>query len=103
MNALMTLMTVMIMLYATTQPAPMSATVRTAIKWWREYARVSYLGYKCYIDECIDDECIADTDDCDDNAICNNTAGSYECYCKDGYQMVEGVCTGELPRLQMLH
>ena len=30
-------------------------------------------------------ECMEDTDNCSQN--CNNTIGSYECYCNDGYTL----------------
>lgn len=33
------------------------------------------------------DECKEDTDICDANADCNNTAGGHKCICKKGYQM----------------
>ena len=33
------------------------------------------------------DECEIGADDCDSmNAECNNTIGSYECYCRGGYR-----------------
>ena len=31
------------------------------------------------------DECGTNSDDCDVNAVCNNTMGSYTCTCKPGY------------------
>ena len=31
------------------------------------------------------DECETMTDDCDENADCINTEGSFECVCKPGY------------------
>ena len=31
------------------------------------------------------DECHLGTDDCDVNGECNNTVGSFSCYCKPGY------------------
>jgi hypothetical protein len=35
---------------------------------------------------CVDvDECALGTDNCHDNATCNNTDGSFECSCNDGY------------------
>ena len=46
---------------------------------------------------CVDeDECVADTDDCTDNALCENTEGSYECVCMFGFEETEnGTCSGE--------
>jgi len=40
------------------------------------------------------DECANGTHNCSVNAVCNNTRGSYNCTCKDGFQ-VDGIsCTG---------
>lgn len=40
------------------------------------------------------DECSKLTDNCDNNALCNNTIGGFTCSCKDGY-WGDGVnCTG---------
>ncbi len=43
---------------------------------------------------CVDtDECAsADTNDCDDNALCENRVGSYGCRCKSGFTLEDGVC-----------
>ncbi|XP_022794434.1 EGF-like repeat and discoidin I-like domain-containing protein 3 [Stylophora pistillata] len=40
-------------------------------------------GHDC--DEDLD-ECTVGTHECDENAECNNTLGSYKCTCKDGFQ-----------------
>merc|ERR1712187_358773 len=32
------------------------------------------------------DECTGNTHDCDPNASCNNTVGSFYCYCNTGYE-----------------
>jgi len=32
------------------------------------------------------DECLLGTDNCDSDAICKNTQGSFSCTCKEGYQ-----------------
>jgi hypothetical protein len=41
------------------------------------------------------DECLTKTNNCDENAICTNTNGSFICDCKNGYsgdgQLCEGV------------
>ena len=42
------------------------------------------------IDECIDPE----SNDCDANAACNNTEGSYTCLCPNGYQGDGKICVG---------
>ncbi|XP_038077224.1 fibrillin-2-like [Patiria miniata] len=46
-------------------------------------------GYSLYIDNrrCIDiDECEMDLDNCDFNAVCNNTQGGFECKCNPGFR-----------------
>ena len=42
------------------------------------------------IDECENDE----LNECDANALCTNTKGSYDCSCRDGYQGDGRTCTG---------
>ena len=39
------------------------------------------------------DECA--TDPCDNNAFCNNTVGSYDCFCNDGYTGDGFFCHGK--------
>ena len=41
------------------------------------------------------DECTEDKDDCDANAHCNNTVGSFECTCNDGYSGAGVTCEGK--------
>ena len=42
------------------------------------------------------DECaIPETNECDLNALCTNTEGSYVCRCLDGYQGDGRNCTGK--------
>ena len=41
------------------------------------------------------DECTEGKHDCDVNAECNNTLGSYKCTCKDGYEGNGTNCTGQ--------
>ena len=42
------------------------------------------------------DECSRpDTNQCDSNALCNNTEGSYVCSCLNGYQGDGRNCTGK--------
>ena len=52
---------------------------------------------------CIDiDECVEAVEDvlCDENAMCIDTDGSYDCSCKEGYSgdgfMCSGLCTIDL-------
>lgn len=45
----------------------------------------------CYTDT---NECVQGTDDCDDNAICINTVGSFVCNCRVGYQGDGRICEG---------
>ena len=40
------------------------------------------------------DECADGTHNCDVNAECNNTRGSYNCKCKDGFRGNGTKCTG---------
>lgn len=41
------------------------------------------------------DECKLEIYECDLNALCINTEGSYDCRCKTGYVEEGGFCTGE--------
>ena len=41
------------------------------------------------------DECSQGMDDCHVNATCNNTEGSYNCSCKDGFTGDGFTCEGE--------
>ena len=42
------------------------------------------------------DECSTGVDQCDQNADCTNTEGSYKCTCKTGYEGDGHHCSGEL-------
>ena len=42
------------------------------------------------------DECALATHDCDANAVCSNTKGSYKCDCIPPYYGDGGVCAGNL-------
>ena len=49
------------------------------------------------------DECAIKTDNCSLHAICNNTEGSFNCSCKDGF-IGDGVnCTGNCKFLFLVH
>ena len=41
------------------------------------------------------DECSSGLDTCHENAVCNNTNGSFECYCKPGYIGDGFICIGK--------
>ena len=41
------------------------------------------------------DECSIEND-CHQNALCNNTKGSYNCTCKDGFEGDGKNCTGKI-------
>ena len=51
----------------------------------------------CYILPDIDECLRSDTNNCDENAQCLDTRGSYTCQCNEGFQMNDdtGVCTGK--------
>jgi len=42
-----------------------------------------------------DDECTDNTDNCDNNAACVNTAGGFTCTCNGGYTGDGITCTGK--------
>ena len=41
------------------------------------------------------DECAANFDNCDPNAYCNNTVGSFNCTCNSGYTGNGTTCNGK--------
>ena len=41
------------------------------------------------------DECANNTDNCDVNAYCNNTVGSFNCTCNSGYTGNGTTCAGK--------
>ena len=49
------------------------------------------------------DECETDTDNCDINADCTNTIGSYTCRCRLGYSGNRETCHGKTLILTVFH
>ncbi len=49
------------------------------------------------------DECTNGTDDCHNYATCNNTMGSFECTCNEGYAGDGETCVGEYENYCQLH
>ena len=41
------------------------------------------------------DECATNSDNCDVNAACQNSVGSYSCTCKSGYTGDRKICNGK--------
>ena len=41
------------------------------------------------------DECIEETDNCDDNAACTNTDGTFTCLCEPGFSGDGLQCDGK--------
>ena len=41
-------------------------------------------------------ECIEGTDNCDDNAACTNTEGSFTCLCEPGFSGDGAQCEGRM-------
>ncbi|PIK53340.1 putative fibrillin-1 [Apostichopus japonicus] len=62
------------------------------------YACSCRKGYSLSLDDsatCLDeDECELNTHNCDENAFCTNTEGSFQCNCTDGYYGDGFNCTG---------
>ena len=60
----------------------------------QNYASIIYLSllYMIPID---DDECKNGLHNCDINADCTNTIGSFECTCKDGFLGDGNTCIGK--------
>ena len=52
-----------------------------------------YLNTKHYADI---DECSTDVHNCTQNQQCVNRPGDYECECVSGYELVNGICEGNI-------
>ena len=46
-------------------------------------------------------ECVSGTDNCDANAVCTNTNGSYICTCNAGYEGDGVTCTGNFNKFEI--
>ena len=59
---------------------------------WQKWALmlVIFLSFSSDLDECQND----DTHNCHQNAMCSNTIGSFDCYCKAGFAGNGISCTG---------
>ena len=53
-----------------------------------------FINFICYHSDI--DECQLGRDDCDENAECTNTLGSYVCTCKEGYSGDGTACIGKI-------
>ena len=49
------------------------------------------------------DECNAATNSCHENAWCNNTQGSFNCFCKPGYDEDGHNCTGKIICMRLVN
>lgn len=57
--------------------------------WWvKQFSKLSHLLLDI-------DECQSGTHNCDVNAECTNSQGSYTCTCKEGYRANGDTCEGE--------
>ena len=54
-------------------------------------------NYISFLDE---DECSTIADVCDVNAICENTPGSYNCTCQEGYAGDGKTCIGTMKDIE---
>ena len=57
-------------------------------------ANVLHLSLMCFLVDI--DECAEGTDNCDSNAACTNTLGSFTCECNNGYLGSGQKCLGNL-------
>ena len=57
----------------------------------KELVKWKFISVLLDIDECD----IANRSDCDVNAVCENTQGSYVCTCKEGFYKDGQNCTGK--------
>lgn len=62
----------------------------TCIKLWLEYMCMTW----AWIFPIDVDECATNNTSCAEDAQCNNTMGSYECYCKPGFEGNGFNCSG---------
>ena len=62
---------------------------------WYFHSYVNIMQREDFITTIADiDECSRGTDNCDLNADCRNTQGSFQCVCREGYEGNGRICTG---------
>ena len=61
----------------------------------RRQQNLTLLVHVLFLIEDVDECTSSGTNECDPNALCNNTEGSYACSCVSGYQGDGRNCTGE--------
>lgn len=49
------------------------------------------------------DECVEGLDSCDIAAVCNNTVGSYQCTCLNGYRGNGHTCDGRVDEILLMY
>ena len=77
-----------------------SLCIRSSLVWEEEGQMIQYRSFFHTID--IDECYLPGGNECDSNALCTNTDGSYICRCLKGYEGDGRACTGENPCLQLV-
>ena len=69
-----------------------------AISYLLQCCELGYLSDDVYCNDI--NECDLKTHNCDENASCHNTAGSFSCTCNEGYEGSGLSCEKQTPTLQ---